>query len=109
MELKLLKPWQNRHGKEFKNGAVIDFGREKALKMIAEGVAVVIDFELETEAQMQEETEEEELQMIALKAFKWKSKQIEDGQVFTVRAKEIKVIQKMIEEGKAGRYNGNIY
>lgn len=43
MEVKLLKLWINRHGKEFKNGSVIDFGREKALKMVAEGVAVLVD------------------------------------------------------------------
>jgi hypothetical protein len=57
MEVKLLKLWMNRHGKEFKNGAVIDFGRDKALKMIEEGVAVLVDVKKTDNEKQDDESE----------------------------------------------------
>ena len=57
MELELIKAWKNRHGKEFKNGAVIDFGRDKALKMIEEGVAVLVDVKKTDNEKQDDESE----------------------------------------------------
>ena len=57
MELELIKAWKNRQGKEFKNGAVIDFGRDKALKMIEEGVAVLVDVKKTDNEKQDDESE----------------------------------------------------
>jgi hypothetical protein len=57
MEVELIKAWKNRHGKEFKNGAVIDFGRDKALKMIEEGVAVLVDVKKTDNEKQDDESE----------------------------------------------------
>ena len=102
MELELKKTWVNRHGKEFKIGTVIHFGRETGLKLIAEGVAVVKIKEEETASETEEEPAPSDnfIKLKAIKRFKMNGRSYKIGDSFVLSDDNSKVIEKLIEESK---------